>query len=91
MQSKNSKTLSFFGCCAHGKKAASSEGLKSFRLEFTRADFFNDAVPPRRRSLSWRFERKIRPTHVVVVAGVDEVGRGCWAGPVFAAASIARN
>jgi ribonuclease HII len=50
--------------------------------------FFNDDVPPRRRSLSWRFERKIRPTHVVVVAGVDEVGRGCWAGPVFAAAAI---
>jgi ribonuclease HII len=23
-----------------------------------------------------------------VVAGVDEVGRGCWAGPVFAAAAI---
>jgi ribonuclease HII len=45
-------------------------------------------VPPRRRSLNWRFERKIRPAHLVVVAGVDEVGRGCWAGPVFAAAAI---
>jgi ribonuclease HII len=45
-------------------------------------------VPPRRRALSWRFERKIRPSHVVIVAGVDEVGRGCWAGPVFAAAAI---
>jgi ribonuclease HII len=45
-------------------------------------------VPLRRRSLNWRFERKIRPAHLVVVAGVDEVGRGCWAGPVFAAAAI---
>ncbi len=45
-------------------------------------------MPPRRRALSWRFERKIRPSHVVIVAGVDEVGRGCWAGPVFAAAAI---
>jgi ribonuclease HII len=45
-------------------------------------------VPPRRRSLNWRFERKIRPAHLVIVAGVDEVGRGCWAGPVFAAAAI---
>jgi ribonuclease HII len=45
-------------------------------------------VPPRRRSLNWRFERKIRPPHVLVVAGVDEVGRGCWAGPVFAAAAV---
>jgi ribonuclease HII len=25
---------------------------------------------------------------MVVLAGVDEVGRGCWAGPVFAAAAI---
>jgi ribonuclease HII len=46
-------------------------------------------VPPaKRRSLNWRFERKIRPSHLVIVAGVDEVGRGCWAGPVFAAAAI---
>ena len=60
----------------------------SFHLELFRADFFNGRVPPRRRSLSWRFERKIRPSHVVIVAGVDEVGRGCWAGPVFAAAAI---
>ena len=45
-------------------------------------------MPPRRRSLTWRFERKIRPADVLVVAGVDEVGRGCWAGPVFAAAAI---
>jgi ribonuclease HII len=25
---------------------------------------------------------------VTIIAGVDEVGRGCWAGPVFAAAAI---
>jgi len=57
-------------------------------LELLPAGSFNGVVPPRRRALSWRFERKIRPAHLLVVAGVDEVGRGCWAGPVFAAAAI---
>ncbi len=42
----------------------------------------------RRYSLRWKFERGLRPEGVAVVAGVDEVGRGCWAGPVFAAAAI---
>src|SRR5580658_6144507 len=41
-----------------------------------------------RTSLTWRFERRLRPPGLMVVAGVDEVGRGCWAGPVFAAAAI---
>jgi len=41
-----------------------------------------------RRSLTWKFERGLRPEGVAVIAGVDEVGRGCWAGPVFAAAAI---
>jgi len=41
-------------------------------------------------SLRWTFERKLRADtpHFTVVAGVDEVGRGCWAGPVYAAAAI---
>ena len=43
---------------------------------------------PRRSSLTWKFERELRPEGVAVIAGVDEVGRGCWAGPVFAAAAI---
>jgi ribonuclease HII len=43
---------------------------------------------PRRSSLTWKFERDLRPEGVAVIAGVDEVGRGCWAGPVFAAAAI---
>src|ERR1700744_3743668 len=38
--------------------------------------------------LTWTFERKLRPPEVTVAAGVDEVGRGCWAGPVYAAAAI---
>lgn len=42
----------------------------------------------RRYSLGWKFERSLRPADVSVVAGVDEVGRGCWAGPVMAAAAI---
>ena len=43
-------------------------------------------MPPRKRrySLRWTFERTLRPEGVAVIAGVDEVGRGCWAGPVFA-------
>jgi len=46
-------------------------------------------MPPRRRySLRWKFERGLRPEGVAVIAGVDEVGRGCWAGPVYAAAAI---
>jgi ribonuclease HII len=42
----------------------------------------------RRYSLRWKFERGLRPEGVAIIAGVDEVGRGCWAGPVFAAAAI---
>jgi len=47
-------------------------------------------MPPRkhRHSLRWKFERGLRPEGVDVIAGVDEVGRGCWAGPVYAAAVI---
>jgi ribonuclease HII len=45
-------------------------------------------VRKRRFSLTWKFERGLRPEGVAVIAGVDEVGRGCWAGPVFAAAAI---
>ena len=43
---------------------------------------------PRRSSLTWKFERGLRPEGAAIIAGVDEVGRGCWAGPVFAAAAI---
>ena len=39
-------------------------------------------------SLTWQFERSLLPSDPVLVAGVDEVGRGCWAGPVYAAAAI---
>ena len=47
-------------------------------------------MPPRKRrySLRWTFERKLRPEGLTLIAGVDEVGRGCWAGPVYAAAVI---
>jgi len=41
-----------------------------------------------RLSLEWGFERRLRQPYGTVVAGVDEVGRGCWAGPVYAAAAI---
>ena len=43
---------------------------------------------PRNSSLTWKFERGLRPTDAAIIAGVDEVGRGCWAGPVYAAAAI---
>lgn len=42
----------------------------------------------RRFSLTWKFERTLRPPSVNIVVGVDEVGRGCWAGPVMAAAVL---
>jgi ribonuclease HII len=42
----------------------------------------------RRSSLTWKFERGLRSECAAIIAGVDEVGRGCWAGPVFAAAAI---
>jgi ribonuclease HII len=42
----------------------------------------------RRCSPRWKFERSLRPPEAALVAGVDEVGRGCWAGPVMAAAVI---
>jgi ribonuclease HII len=42
----------------------------------------------RHSALTWKFERGLRPEGAAVIAGVDEVGRGCWAGPVFAAAAI---
>src|SRR6202012_2312750 len=47
-------------------------------------------MPPRLRrySIRWKFERELRPEGVALIAGVDEVGRGCWAGPVYAAAAI---
>ena len=45
-------------------------------------------VRRRRYSLRWKFERGLRPEGVAIIAGVDEVGRGCWAGPVYAAAAI---
>jgi ribonuclease HII len=45
-------------------------------------------VRRRRYSLRWKFERALRPEGVATIAGVDEVGRGCWAGPVYAAAAI---
>jgi len=43
---------------------------------------------PRRSSLTWNFERGLRPVDAAIIAGVYEAGRGCWAGPVFAAAAI---
>ncbi len=45
-------------------------------------------MPRTRASLTWQFERSLLPPEAAVVAGVDEVGRGCWAGPVYAAAAI---
>ena len=41
-----------------------------------------------RLSLTWKFERTLRLEAATILAGVDEVGRGCWAGPVYAAAAI---
>ena len=45
-------------------------------------------MPRPRSSLTWKFQRGLRPGGAAIIAGVDEVGRGCWAGPVYAAAAI---
>jgi len=49
---------------------------------------YNLGMPRPRSSLTWKFERGLRRGSGTIIAGVDEVGRGCWAGPVFAAAAI---
>ena len=40
------------------------------------------------RRCGFRYERKLRATGVVRIAGVDEAGRGALAGPVVAAAIV---
>jgi ribonuclease HII len=42
----------------------------------------------RRADAMWRFERDLVGNQAVVYAGVDEVGRGCIAGPVYAGAVV---
>lgn len=42
----------------------------------------------RRNRAGWRYERELRGRGFVWIAGVDEVGRGCLAGPVVAGAVI---
>lgn len=39
-------------------------------------------------TLSWRHEETVRGNGWKHIAGVDEAGRGCWAGPVVAGALI---
>ena len=43
---------------------------------------------PMYRRCGFRYERKLRATGVVRIAGVDEAGRGALAGPVVAAAVV---
>src|SRR5205823_9111026 len=40
------------------------------------------------RRCGFRYEKKLRATGVVRIAGVDEAGRGALAGPVVAAAAV---
>ncbi len=42
--------------------------------------------PPLHLKATFREERKLRAAGCQLIAGVDEVGRGAWAGPVVAAA-----
>ena len=47
--------------------------------------------PDKTVSHAWpdiQFERELWQTGKIVVAGVDEAGRGAWAGPVTAGAVI---
>src|SRR6476660_86108 len=41
-----------------------------------------------RRRCGFRYEKKLRATGIVRIAGIDEAGRGALAGPVVAAAVI---
>lgn len=38
--------------------------------------------------LAWEEETRLFPDGIGAIAGVDEAGRGCWAGPVVAAAYV---
>lgn len=40
---------------------------------------------------TWHYERRAQRQGHALVAGVDEAGRGSWAGPVVAAAAIVRS
>jgi ribonuclease HII len=44
--------------------------------------------PPRRAIFRLSTEAALRREGISRIAGVDEVGRGCWAGPVYAAAVV---
>jgi ribonuclease HII len=44
--------------------------------------------PPRRAIFRLSIEAALRREGISRIAGVDEVGRGCWAGPVYAAAVV---
>lgn len=65
----------------------SHEQITSGKPEQTHAD---PARPPQPAGLlpSLRHERALRRTGLQWVAGIDEAGRGAWAGPVVAAAVI---
>ena len=45
---------------------------------------------PQQGVAGYELEREIAGTRSLVTAGVDEVGRGAWAGPVVVCAAIAR-
>src|SRR4051812_31485154 len=49
---------------------------------------FGIFAPMAYRRCGFRYERKLRATGVVRIAGVDEAGRGALAGPVVAAAVV---
>jgi len=40
------------------------------------------------RRCGFRYEKKLRATGVIRIAGIDEAGRGALAGPVVAAAAV---
>jgi ribonuclease HII len=44
--------------------------------------------PSKNNALSWHYEQAARTSPACLIAGIDEAGRGCLAGPVVAAAVI---
>ena len=46
--------------------------------------------PPKQSVAGYALEQEIAGARSLLIAGVDEVGRGAWAGPVIVCAAIAR-
>ena len=56
--------------------------------DFSKHAFFDSEVTPTVGKIGWELEKTAISQGFSIIAGIDEVGRGCLAGPVVAAACI---